>query len=184
MGIQWTVKNLTGQVFGRLTVLRRNPVNHSHGNARWDVRCECGVEKTVRSCHLLNGHTVSCGCYGGRTIKPANRDVFLFHMLTRYRKGAAKRGIFFNLTASQLDELMQRNCFYCGVPPQQINKTFRGNIGAFPYNGVDRLANHLGYFFENCVACCGTCNVAKQDMSVHAFVTWAQRLAWSLNAAV
>ena len=183
MGVRWVVKDLTGKVFGRLTVLGRNPENHKHGNARWFVRCVCGVEKTVRSCHLIKGHTVSCGCYGGRTIKPASRDAFLSHMLTRYRKGAEVRGILFNLTAEQLDELIQRDCFYCGIAPQQVNRQ-RGNAGAFRYNGVDRLVNRLGYFFENCVACCGKCNIAKQDMSVHAFVTWAQRLAGSLNAAV
>jgi hypothetical protein len=184
MGTRWTLRDLTGQVFGRLTVLRRASTNHSTGNANWIVRCLCGVEKSVRSCHLLHGRTVSCGCYNlDIKKKPRTREQFLSHMFTRYRKGAAVRGIFFNLTPEQLDEIMQRECFYCGIEPKQINRT-KGSAGAFPYNGVDRLANGLGYFFENCVACCGTCNIAKQDMSVHAFVTWAQRLAGSLNAAV
>jgi hypothetical protein len=183
MGVKWTLRDLTGQVFGRLTVLRRDPVNYRTGNARWVVRCICGVEKTVRSCHLLYNKTVSCGCFGAQQkVKEPSRAMFLSHMFTRYRKGAESRGVHFDLSPEQLDEIMQRPCFYCGVPPSQTNDAY-GSAGKFSYNGVDRLANRLGYFFENCVACCGTCNVAKQDMSVHAFMTWARRLAANLNVA-
>lgn len=185
MGIQWILKDLTGKNFGRLTVQRRDPVNDSQNGARWIVRCICGIEKTVRSTHLLNNATVSCGCWNEekKKLKEFSRDDFLSHMLTRYQKGAQVRGIYWNLTPEQLDELMQGDCFYCGAKPQQRNRQ-RGSAGAFLYNGIDRLANHLGYFFENCVSCCGTCNIAKQDMSVHAFTSWAARLAENMPNAV
>ncbi len=47
--------NLTGQVFGRLTVLERADGRH------WKCRCECGTIKFVTSCNL-RGKTTSCGC--------------------------------------------------------------------------------------------------------------------------
>lgn len=56
-----TAKSLTGQVFGRLTVLERME-KRGHGYM-WNCRCECGKQKAVRADHLKNGAVVSCGCY-------------------------------------------------------------------------------------------------------------------------
>ena len=52
---------LTGQRFGRLTVLSRAE-NGKHGNTRWLCRCDCGNEKIVPADNLLYGYTKSCGC--------------------------------------------------------------------------------------------------------------------------
>lgn len=178
MGEKWVLKDLTGQTFGRLTVLDRYPVNHSHGNARWVVECSCGTIQISRSCHLLNGHATSCGCWNEekKRLKGFTREIFVRHMFDRYRKAAARRDVFWNLTVDQVDGFISGNCFYCGVEPQFRN-AMRGNIGAFLYNGIDRLANYLGYFPENCVSCCGVCNIAKQDMPLHQFMTWLARVS-------
>jgi hypothetical protein len=53
-------RDLTGQKFGRLTVLRRAP-NKGHQTA-WDVRCDCGEERVVRASYLTEGRIRSCGC--------------------------------------------------------------------------------------------------------------------------
>jgi len=55
-------RNLSGMVFGRLTVIEfSGTVN---GKKFW--KCECGcIDKTITSVqeyHLINGHTRSCGC--------------------------------------------------------------------------------------------------------------------------
>lgn len=53
--------DLTGQKFGRLTVLERCP-SDDHG-AKWLCQCDCGNMTTVRAYALKSGHAVSCGCY-------------------------------------------------------------------------------------------------------------------------
>lgn len=57
--------DLTGQKFGRLTVVERaeDYVGKS-GNrkVRWLCKCECGKEAIIRGCDLKDGHTKSCGC--------------------------------------------------------------------------------------------------------------------------
>lgn len=54
--------DLTGQRFGRLTVLRQEiPLKGT--NAVWLCKCDCGKECIVRSLLLRNGETTSCGCY-------------------------------------------------------------------------------------------------------------------------
>lgn len=55
------VKDLTGQRFGRFTVI--GFAETRSGRAYWLCRCDCGNEKTVRGAHLMSGDTISCGCY-------------------------------------------------------------------------------------------------------------------------
>lgn len=51
-------KDLTGKVYGYLTVLRRIP-----NSALWECQCKCGNKVIVNTNHLNTGHTKSCGCY-------------------------------------------------------------------------------------------------------------------------
>ena len=58
-------RDLTGRVFGRLTVVRWAGTQERNGNrfAMWECLCSCGNTKIVRAGNLLaNGHTRSCGC--------------------------------------------------------------------------------------------------------------------------
>ncbi|WP_125544342.1 alcohol dehydrogenase [Levilactobacillus lindianensis] len=54
--------DLSGQQFGRLTVIRRDGTA-KNGNATWLCKCSCGRLVTVDSYRLRHGITVSCGCY-------------------------------------------------------------------------------------------------------------------------
>lgn len=53
--------DLTGQQFGRLTVVARLS-NDRHGNTRWSCVCECGNETQTFGHHLKHGISRSCGC--------------------------------------------------------------------------------------------------------------------------
>ena len=61
------IKDLTGQKFGRLTVMYRveNYISPTTGypHTRWHCRCECGNEVDVNMYALRHGSTQSCGCY-------------------------------------------------------------------------------------------------------------------------
>lgn len=54
---------LTGQTFGRLTVLKRSAQLGRRGEVYWLCRCSCGVEREVRASSLRSGRAKSCGCY-------------------------------------------------------------------------------------------------------------------------
>lgn len=55
------LKDLTGQRFGMLTVVRRD-IDTSK-RTRWLCDCDCGTKnKSVLSTHLLRGNISSCGC--------------------------------------------------------------------------------------------------------------------------
>lgn len=60
-------ENITGKVYGRLTVL-------------WDdgrvceVRCTCGKKKVVKRGNLTHGHSTSCGCLRKELAIQRGRD--------------------------------------------------------------------------------------------------------------
>jgi hypothetical protein len=57
-------KDITGQHFGRLVVLRLQSQGGHGIHAKWFCCCDCGNTKIVSSNNLKSGQ-VSCGCRGG-----------------------------------------------------------------------------------------------------------------------
>jgi len=55
------MKDLTGQRFGRLTVIELSD-KRSGRNVVWRCKCDCGNEVYVRSANLVTEDTKSCGC--------------------------------------------------------------------------------------------------------------------------
>ena len=58
-------EDLTGQRFGRLTVIERAENQYTAGGnskVMWRCHCDCGNEKNIGSGELKSGDTRSCGC--------------------------------------------------------------------------------------------------------------------------
>ena len=72
--------DLTGQKFGRLTVIRKAK-NPSEAHIKWLCECECGNFITTRASNLRRGITKSCGCLVSDKIKNyywySNRDGYM-----------------------------------------------------------------------------------------------------------
>lgn len=56
-------KDLTGQRFGRLLVLKQIGIDVKSGQKRWLCECDCGNKKETITSYLTSGDTSSCGCY-------------------------------------------------------------------------------------------------------------------------
>jgi hypothetical protein len=69
-------RELTGQRFGRLTVLELLPEKNVRGNLLWHCRCDCGVTVPVIPSNLRdNGRgTRSCGCLLRAIVKASNPE--------------------------------------------------------------------------------------------------------------
>lgn len=65
------LKDITGQRFGRLTVLYRdNSKPKGHGQKAWWIcKCDCGNIKSVKGENLRRGLTKSCGCLHKETMR-------------------------------------------------------------------------------------------------------------------
>jgi len=67
------LQDLTGQTFGRLTVLgRAKRMRDKSGRALWDCRCTCGKEVMVMGKSMQRGNTKSCGCLRSEWVKAYN----------------------------------------------------------------------------------------------------------------
>ena len=64
--------DITGRRFGRLTALSVSGVSRCWVET-WRCRCDCGREVDVYKCHLLSGHTKSCGCLRTDNANKLNR---------------------------------------------------------------------------------------------------------------
>ena len=70
--------DLTGQRFGRLTVLECCG-RSKDGQKVYLCRCDCGTEKAVKSGNLRSGNTESCGCLSAEKTIERSRKRLLVH---------------------------------------------------------------------------------------------------------
>lgn len=54
--------DLTGDVYGRLSVIADDGSRSNTGRVLWLCECSCGDRVHVQSQNLKNGRTKSCGC--------------------------------------------------------------------------------------------------------------------------
>ena len=62
--------DITGQKFGRLTVIRRSETVNKH--TMWLCVCDCGNEIIADAYNIKTGHTSSCGCIQRERTAEAN----------------------------------------------------------------------------------------------------------------
>lgn len=75
--------DLTGQTFGRWTVLYRD--TNKKGTAHWICKCECGTERSVCGTSLRGGVSTSCGCYKIENSR-INNGAYIDEIGNRYGK--------------------------------------------------------------------------------------------------
>lgn len=172
-----TLIDLSGRVFGRLTVLRRAGTHFSaggHGFPTWVCACECGNEHVVSGASLRSGNTVSCGCYGHNAKVKSTAPVQ--QMFTRYKRQARNRNLEFSLSFDEFSSLILKPCHYCGADPRVLKSVDRKVHSGFRANGVDRVDSSVGYQQDNVVTCCKECNQAKNNLSYSAFIDLISRI--------
>lgn len=77
------IKNLTGQTFGKLTVLVELP-ERKNGKIQWRCKCDCGNYTTVITSYLTSGDTKSCGCY--------KKKVEIENLISKYEEKRDEKG--------------------------------------------------------------------------------------------
>lgn len=151
------IKDITGQKFGRLTVVKFHGVDKG-GNALWVCVCECGNQSVVRGCSLRNGRIKSCGCTRcDRRMKknPSYKHGLYKHRL--YSVWSSMKERCYNPKGTEYSSYGGRGITVC---PE-----WRNNFKAFydwaVSNGydetaprgqctIDRIDNNKGYSPNNC----------------------------------
>lgn len=132
--------DLTGEVFGRLTVLGRDGAN-KHGQVVWRCACDCGAQTCAPTGILKRGDKQSCGCLRrestsalGRSSKQDNPK----SKTPEYRREARRRRLSLPIPSMQarISRHLRRALARLGVA--KANRTF-DYLGFTP----SELAGHL-----------------------------------------
>lgn len=76
--------DLTGQKFGRLTVVKR--IENKGKSTMWECLCTCGNVTNVSAGNLRKGHTQSCGCLWNDSVPGSNKFDCIYDSSSRLYK--------------------------------------------------------------------------------------------------
>lgn len=143
------VKDETGSVFGRLTVVYQ--LESQKGKAVWYCRCVCGCVCFPTGDALRSGKTQSCGCYR------ASGDYTRKHGHGSYTKGVSrtyKSWQEMRARCSNPKHISYPNYGGRGIvydPAWDRFEQFLSDMGERPANtSIDRVDGDLGYSRMNC----------------------------------
>jgi len=155
-------EDLTGQVFGRLTVLYRGPGRpQGGGKPRWICQCECGNQADIPAARLKMGSNKSCGCYrrdrmGGMYRTHGKSKTPPYTMFYDARKRAVQTGVPFSITPD--DIRIPDVCPVLGIPLDGATRDRTASL--------DRVIPSKGYTPENVCVISFRANRFKNDASL------------------
>ena len=105
-------KDLTGQRFGRLTVIKRAEdyiSSKGRHRTRWLCKCDCGNEKIVLG-ENLGKTTYSCGCLNKEESSMRMRKSNTYDLSGEYGIGCTSKGEEFYFDLEDYDKI--KNCYW------------------------------------------------------------------------
>ena len=183
------LSDLTGLVFGRLTVLSFNSV--IKGRTYWNCLCLCGKTKITQGNCLIGGYThEACGCFRKECMqKPAGETSWNTRWKSHKHNASVRTGN--EIVKEYFIEICSMDCFYCnlspqpwnpyiqkdGIPSSNGNKMSKDNLDRswINTNGIDRVDNEKGYLLNNSVPCCWGCNSMKINKSLYEWLDCMER---------
>lgn len=146
--------NLTGEVFGRLKVLRRT--SNQGNKVKYTCICECGNEKDVVSSNLKSGKISSCGCLRKETVTNKNIDNATHGMsntkIYKVWDGIKKRASDTRAIDKDYDNYRGRGIYICEEWDKSFEEFYKWAIKSGYKEGlqIDRIDNDDGYHPNNC----------------------------------
>lgn len=143
------LKDLTGQKFGKLTVIERAE-NDNKGNVQWLCQCECGNKKVVRGSSLKSGNSHSCGCLIIENVK-TRMSTHKMAKTRLYKIWAGMKQRCINPNTTGFENYGGRGIDY--IPEWENFETFKEWAIQSGYNDaltIDRIDVNKGYSPQNC----------------------------------
>jgi len=180
--------DISGQKFGKLVAISPTERRDNNRQVIWLCLCDCGNQIEVSRQRLATGHKTNCGCSSHAAVIKPNAGAAKHHLFQIYANGAQRNNRAFEFNEEEFLKITSLNCFYCGIPPRQIQKPAKGSSTHYKpecwyyYNGIDRIDNNLGYTLDNCVPCCAKCNYLKSHRNYYKFMTQVSKSLYSRTA--
>lgn len=163
--------DLTGERFGKLTVIKYVKTNSYH--AEWVCQCDCGNTITTTGQNLKRGKS-HCGCV--KRIAPNrvgfHEDIPIAYW-NRLKKGAEQRNLEFNVDVEYawsifLDQ--NRMCPYTGTLLEFDKNFVDQNIS------LDRIDSNMGYVQGNLQWVRKDVNIFKMALSENNFLNLCEEI--------
>lgn len=142
-------KDLTGQVFCRLTVLRATRSADGSG-ILWICKCECGRETSASARCLNSGNTRSCGCLRRDGLIARRRTHGLSRKAPEYVVWKGIRARCNNPKHQNYKQYGGRGIKMCERWDDYSNFIFDMGPRPTPKHTIERKDNDSGYCPENC----------------------------------
>ena len=129
------LKDLTGQRFGRLTILYRDvegEKNYKSKVARWLCKCDCGNEKSVMSSKLTSGNTKSCGCLNREMISERSKKYNEYDLTGEFGVGFTHDNREFHFDLDDYEKIKEYRWYYANT----------GYLTAYEPNSGDKILLH------------------------------------------
>jgi hypothetical protein len=138
------LEDLTGQTFGKLTVLRLEKIGKNYARL-YLCQCDCGGTICIYANHLKTRHTKSCGCI--RKTQPGSRTTHGMRDTAEYHSYAGAKGRCTNPRNHKFLDYGGRGIkfLYASFPE------FLADVGPKPPGtSLDRINNEGHYQVGNC----------------------------------
>lgn len=162
------IKDLTGQEFGRLKVLRMSEKRNKSNQILWICQCTCGNEKEISRGDLF-GKTKSCGCLGKEVRSKNGKKLAKLQHKIHYKgtKDIAQsyiarikqslhrnnKDLEYNLTIEYLQELLEKQHYKCALSGMPIVGSQSVHKKSPTYSeqtaSLDRIDSLKGYIIGN-----------------------------------
>lgn len=181
------LKNIIGNKYGRLTVIKMLDEKGNHGQLKYLCKCDCGKSHIVTGESLRSGKSKSCGCLKKEFIEKnkfkRNMDrenAMLKVQYSHIKRRNTSKGFVDIISFNDFCKLSMMKCYYCDAEYSRViedrycEMKEKGKISdtILKINGLDRVDSSKGYTIDNVVPCCVTCNTAKNKMTQKEFKEW------------
>lgn len=171
--------DITGKIFGSLTVIGLSDKRTDNGRVLWDCLCSCGRKHTVRAFGLTSGSTNSCGCQRKKLLRQA------------HWQGAGELGLSY---WSSIVRHAKERKIRVSISIQDAWKQYESQSGTCPLSGerlyfsntsnsydgtasLDRIDSSKGYVSGNIQWVHKTVNNMKQALPEKEFVAWCKKIS-------
>ena len=187
--IRKSKKNLIGQSFGRLTVVRYVG-NDKFQKCIWECNCKCGNKTEVRSSDLISNKVKSCGCYQSEVSR---ENIKISHKkypksygfkgigdipggyLSRIKHGAFSRNFEYSVTKEYLWNLFLKQERKCALTGLDIYfGKWKNKIQGKSTASLDRIDSSKGYIEGNVWWVHKDINNIKQDYTVEELIQYCK----------
>lgn len=141
------LRDLTGQTFGRFSVVRL----YASKPTRWLCLCSCGAERAVLAGNLCQGFSKSCGCLK----KDLTVARFLKHGQNRHQAASAEYKVWGGMLVRARGRASQDRYAHRGIGVVERWESFENFLADMgrrptPKHSIDRINNDQGYSPWNC----------------------------------